>query len=91
VMASSGDGSPDYLDGKVANSVVVATDKLQLDGDGAGSTGQLYGMRGETPAKGWYDFTAFLADLSGYDAGKLQFLANDHGTLKWVDADSDCT
>jgi hypothetical protein len=33
VKASAGDSTPNYLDGKVAKSVVVSGDKLELDGD----------------------------------------------------------
>ena len=56
VLADSGDTSPDYLDGKVAKSIVVSDDdKLELDGDETSpGNNKVYGTD-ESGNKGWDD------------------------------------
>jgi hypothetical protein len=54
VMGSSFDTSPAYLDSKVAKSVIVASDKIELDGDAtAPGAGYYYGTDA-AGAKGFY-------------------------------------
>ena len=57
-MGSASDASPAYLDSKVAKSVVVAADKIELDGDVlAPGSGYYYGTD-STGAKGWFPIAA---------------------------------
>jgi len=55
VMGSSADILPAYLDSKVAKSITVASDKLELDGDVlAPGNGYYYGTHPTTGVKGWH-------------------------------------
>lgn len=64
VKVDSGDASPDFLDNKVANSVVItAGDTLELDGDASTPGNHFFYSTDETGSKGWERQTAHLIYL----------------------------
>lgn len=72
VKASSGDASPNYLDGKVAKSIVVTSDKLELSGDSASpGNNKVYGTN-NSGTKGFYDSLITGVKLQAVTDGGMQ-------------------
>jgi hypothetical protein len=70
VMASSGDTTPDWLNGKTKESIEVDANKLHLvNDDAAPGLGYIYGTNVTTGVKGWFIATYFGAGLWQAGAG----------------------
>lgn len=60
VKASSTDTTADYLDGKVAKSVVITSNKLELSGDVASPGNSYYYGTNSSGTKGWNTVSTFV-------------------------------
>ncbi len=62
--------------------------ELELDGDvSSPGDGYIYGQIGSS--KGWFHISTYLKEVSAYNAGELQILSNNNGTIEYADT-TDC-